>query len=120
MRSFAISADWWPSTDTDPESGNRIDMTIRIVVVLPAPFGPITPQSEPRGTSRSSRSTARMPLNVFVTPDSDKADGITLLPWSAKTTPRDDRSENAVVALQCLDEANIRRIRSRFQWKSRR
>ena len=43
MRSFASSADACPSTDSSPESGNRIDMIIRIAVVLPAPLGPMTP-----------------------------------------------------------------------------
>ena len=33
----------------------------RSVVVLPAPFGPSRPKTDPRGTSRSSRSRARTP-----------------------------------------------------------
>ena len=43
MRSFASSADVWPSTETSPESGKRIDMISRMHVVLPAPLGPMTP-----------------------------------------------------------------------------
>ena len=43
MRFLASSADVCPSIDTSPESGNRIAMIIRIVVVLPAPFGPMKP-----------------------------------------------------------------------------
>ena len=41
---------------------------IRIVVVLPAPFGPSRPKTEPRGTSRSSESSARTDPNRFVSP----------------------------------------------------
>src|SRR5260370_38186930 len=58
MRFFASSADAWPSTDNAPESGKRIDMIIRIVVVLPAPFGPMNPYSAPRGIARSRSATA--------------------------------------------------------------
>ena len=43
-------------------------MTMRMVVVFPAPLGPMNPYSPPRGTSRSSRSTAVNPPNVLVTP----------------------------------------------------
>ena len=43
MRSLASIADLCPSTDSSPRSGSRIDRIIRMVVVLPAPFGPITP-----------------------------------------------------------------------------
>ena len=41
--SFASSAESRPSTLSSPLSGNRIDMIIRIDVVLPAPFGPMKP-----------------------------------------------------------------------------
>ena len=45
-----------------------IDIIIRIVVVLPAPFGPMKPYSAPRGTTRSRWSTALVAPNVLVTP----------------------------------------------------
>ena len=48
MRFLASSADRRPSTVSSPASGNRIDMISRMVVVLPAPFGPITPYNAPR------------------------------------------------------------------------
>jgi hypothetical protein len=34
---------------------------MRIVVVLPEPFGPRKPKTDPRGTARSSASTATWP-----------------------------------------------------------
>ena len=35
-----------------------IRMTIRMVVVLPAPLGPSSPKTEPRGTEKLMSSTA--------------------------------------------------------------
>ena len=43
-------------------------MIIRNVVVLPEPFGPMNPYSDPFGTSRSRSSTATCVPKVFVTP----------------------------------------------------
>ncbi len=57
-----------PRTETSPASGKRIDMTMRMVVVFPAPLGPMNPYSPPRGISRSSLSTAVKAPNVLVTP----------------------------------------------------
>jgi hypothetical protein len=42
----------------DPASGGIRPVSIRMVVDLPAPFGPRKPKKEPRGTSRSTPSTA--------------------------------------------------------------
>src|SRR3954465_3792332 len=68
MRSLASSAEAWPSTDNVPASGKMIDIIMRIVVVLPAPFGPMNPYTAPRGTTRSRWSTALVAPNAFVTP----------------------------------------------------
>src|SRR5687767_4190357 len=68
MRSFASIAAGRPNTDSSPRSGNRIDMIIRSVVVLPAPFGPMKPYRAPIGTVRSRLSTATVDPKVFVTP----------------------------------------------------
>ena len=43
-------------------------MIIRIVVVFPAPLGPMKPYSPPRGTSRSRSATATVRPNAFLTP----------------------------------------------------
>ena len=43
-------------------------MIIRMVVVFPAPLGPMNPYNPPRGTSRSRWSTAVSGPNVLVTP----------------------------------------------------
>src|SRR5689334_22512027 len=50
-----------------PESGCTRPSTMRSVVVLPAPFGPRNPVTEPGSTVKLSRSTARiLPPNHFV------------------------------------------------------
>jgi len=41
---------------------------MRIVVVLPAPFGPTRPKKHPRGTSRSTPATATFWSNRFHSP----------------------------------------------------
>ena len=38
MRSLAFRADAWSRTEISPRSAKRIDIIIRTVVVLPAPF----------------------------------------------------------------------------------
>ena len=43
-------------------------MTIRSVVVLPAPFGPSSPKTLPRGTSRDRSFTATWPAKAFRIP----------------------------------------------------
>ena len=43
-------------------------MTIRSVVVLPAPFGPSSPKTLPRGTSRERSFTATWPAKAFRIP----------------------------------------------------
>ncbi len=47
-----------PSTVPSPEVGATSPSSIAIVVVLPAPFGPMNPATTPRGSSKLSSSTA--------------------------------------------------------------
>jgi hypothetical protein len=61
MRAFASSGRASmssPPTWIVPLVGWRIPAIMRIVVVLPAPFGPSSPNSSPRGTSSEMPSTA--------------------------------------------------------------
>src|SRR5438445_7534844 len=51
-----------------PESGPRTFITMRRVVVVPAPYGPSRPNTLPRGTSRDRSFTATWPANALVTP----------------------------------------------------
>ena len=51
------TADARPSTEIVPLSGKMIDMIIRIVVVFPAPLGPMNPTSSPGAIARSNAST---------------------------------------------------------------
>ena len=61
-----------PSSSMLPEVGGARPISMRMVVVLPAPFGPKKPKKLPRGTSRSSPSTAafvpytlrRLPIEI--------------------------------------------------------
>ena len=47
-----------PSTDSSPPVTGETQAIMRIVVVLPAPFGPRKPNTSPRRTSKSTPSTA--------------------------------------------------------------
>src|SRR6266496_4327390 len=68
MRSRAAWSAGWPRISIVPESGPRTFITMRRVVVLPAPFGPSSPNTLPRGTSRDRSFTATWPANALVTP----------------------------------------------------
>ena len=56
----------WPRISTRPPSGRSSPVAIDRVVVLPAPFGPTTPNIEPRGTVSVRSSTARWLPKFFV------------------------------------------------------
>ena len=51
-----------PQTATDPAVGASTPPNILMVVVLPAPLGPMNPKISPRPTLRVRRSTAVNPL----------------------------------------------------------
>src|SRR5215212_6090423 len=53
-----------PRTEISPELGARAPVSIRIVVVLPAPDGPITPRIAPRGTVRLMPRTTGRSSNI--------------------------------------------------------
>ncbi|CAM5307731.1 hypothetical protein SVIOM342S_03211 [Streptomyces violaceorubidus] len=50
-----------PRTRTLPEVGSIRPISMRMVVVLPEPFGPRKPKTLPAGTVRSRPSTASCP-----------------------------------------------------------
>src|SRR5688500_80930 len=50
----------WPSTEAEPPSGRSRVARILIVVVLPAPFGPSRPKTEPFRICRSTPLSARV------------------------------------------------------------
>ncbi len=52
---------WWPNTLISPEVGVIKPITIRNVVVLPAPFGPSRPSTMPGSTSNETSVTAFTP-----------------------------------------------------------
>ena len=64
-----------PMTVAEPASGRDSVASIRISVVLPAPFGPRMANIMPRGTSRSIPSTARTLPNVLTRPRAEMAGG---------------------------------------------
>src|SRR6266571_943420 len=67
MRSRAAWSAGWPRISIVPESGPRTFITMRRVVVLPAPFGPSRPNTLPRGTSMDRSLTATWPAKAWVT-----------------------------------------------------
>src|SRR3954451_19134316 len=54
-----------PPTVTFPEVGGMKPVTMRMVVDLPAPFGPRKPSTSPRSTVKETPSTARLAPNVL-------------------------------------------------------
>ena len=64
-RSPVMSA---PSNSTTPPSVRRMPRMQLKNVVLPAPFGPISPTRSPSSTSMSTSSRATMPANFLLTP----------------------------------------------------
>src|SRR6266704_4114880 len=54
-----------PPTVTVPSVGGMKPVIIRMVVDLPAPFGPRKPNTSPRSTENDTPSTARFGPNVF-------------------------------------------------------
>jgi len=54
-----------PKTEIAPLSGRSNPVTMRSVVVLPAPLGPRKPSTSPRSTVNETPSTARLAPNVF-------------------------------------------------------
>src|SRR5215468_10065744 len=57
-----------PSTQARPPSGCSRVVRMRTAVVLPAPFGPSTPSTVPRGTDRSIPRSARTSPNDLTRP----------------------------------------------------
>src|ERR1700704_1695784 len=58
-----------PRTEIVPRSGFRNPSTHSIVVVLPAPLGPISPKISPSFTSNDTSSTATVEPYVFRKPE---------------------------------------------------
>src|SRR5437899_112470 len=58
----------WPAKRVIPASGLRSPAIWPISVVLPAPLGPMTACVSPSGTSRSTRSVARRPPKLLLSP----------------------------------------------------
>src|SRR5207244_4630187 len=56
----------YPPTTARPALGASTPQSIRIMVVLPDPFGPSRRKISPCGIERSTRSTARREPNFFV------------------------------------------------------
>src|SRR3990172_2882040 len=73
MRSRAAWSAGWPRISIVPASGPRMFITIRSVVVLPAPFGPSRPKTLWRGTTSERSSTATWPAKAFRMPLSTRA-----------------------------------------------
>ena len=57
-----------PSNITSPSSGRVLPVITSIIVVLPAPLGPMTLRSSPRSTMKESPLSALKPSKLTVTP----------------------------------------------------
>src|ERR1700680_727696 len=66
----------------EPESGRKIPVIIRMVVVLPAPLRPRRPVIVPCLTEKETPSTARTALNVFTISRTERTSVIRRLPSS--------------------------------------
>src|SRR5690242_2457990 len=64
--SIGCSSTSKPATEAVPDVGGRKHVSIRIVVVLPAPFGPRNPTIWPFSTSNEMLSTAVVRAYLFV------------------------------------------------------
>ncbi|SRR5690606_33128201 len=62
-----------PATSAYPASGLSNVVRMRTVVVLPAPFGPSNPSTDPVGTSRSTPARASVSPNRFFKPSARTA-----------------------------------------------
>ena len=58
---------------TEPESGRIRSRAIRMVVVLPEPFGPRNPKISPRCSSKETPFTTRRPPNVLTSSHASRA-----------------------------------------------
>jgi hypothetical protein len=57
-----------PRKNTSPESGRVLPVTTSIIVVLPAPLGPMIVRSSPSSTTSDSSFKALNPSKLTVTP----------------------------------------------------
>ncbi len=57
-----------PSKNTSPSSGRVLPVTMSIIVVLPAPFGPMMARISPGSTASDRLLMARKPSNDTLTP----------------------------------------------------
>src|SRR6266850_5459181 len=68
LTSSGFSSTSNPATFADPEVGGRKQVNTRMVVVLPAPFGPRNPTMPPFSTSNEMLSTATVRAYLLVSP----------------------------------------------------
>ena len=66
--SSSVDRSWTPSKKTSPLSGRVLPVTTSIIVVLPAPFGPMMARISPGSTASDRLFSARKPSNETLTP----------------------------------------------------
>jgi hypothetical protein len=66
--SSSLVRSWMPSNTTSPPSGRVLPVTTSIMVVLPAPLGPMMARISPGSTANESLLSARKPSNETVIP----------------------------------------------------
>src|SRR3954463_15274421 len=65
LASIGASTMLWPPMVTSPSLGGMKPVIIRMVVLLPAPFGPRKPSTSPFSTVKETPLTATFGPNVF-------------------------------------------------------
>src|SRR3954447_17318203 len=86
----------YPSTSISPSSAIACAVSIRIVVLLPAPLGPSRPTHVPTGTSRSRPATAVIGPKRFTTPRRRMARSLTPSQYSREARAETGGSRTVV------------------------
>src|SRR3954452_18299092 len=116
MRSRATS---WPRTCATPRPIGRSVVRMRIVVVLPAPLGPSSPNISPCWTSRSTPSTARCSPNAN-TRSSQRTAGVASITRPAPACRGAARGGEPTRAAPRRRRGRARRARRRAAGRARR
>src|SRR5262245_7497733 len=131
MRSRAATSAGRPAISIRPSSGAKTFITIRRVVVFPAPLGPRRPNTLPRGISSERSRTATWPAKALRTPVRRIATSDTVLLrdrivfaaslyWGTHAQPAGQRDAPRCRARDLLPPREHRRLRHDAHSRQRR
>ncbi len=84
-----------PLIRASPPCGESSVARIRIVVVLPAPFGPMKPSTWPRSTLNDTSSTARTPSKCRTRPSSCSIGSLMVAPRASRSRDESCRARSS-------------------------